>query len=332
MQNKLRGWLTDNSVTSDPNDQILVLDPAGNVGLTEIYAEMRSEDTGLREETLVHVVTLFQRMVARFLMNGYNVNTGLFYAVPRFTGIVEKGLWNPLKNGIYVSFIQDKVLREEIAKTEVVIKGEKPGMMYVLETEDRSNGLTDGSMTPGRNFAIRGSYLRVLGNDPSVGITLRNMTTDSITKIESDMFGINDPSKIMFVVPANLANGSYELTITTQYMKGKTGVRKTPNSVSIPVFVGQQGGGRNGDRRARQKFRACAHDRRIRNGNFGGKRVYSSRMHRVRRRGRAFRDGKNYGPRRLRRSGGRGKRVLRRLGRLIFRSFRRGALGRRGVA
>ena len=36
-------------------------------------------------------------------------------------------------------------------------------MMYVLETEDRSNGLTDGSsMTPGRNFAIRGSYLRVL--------------------------------------------------------------------------------------------------------------------------------------------------------------------------
>ena len=246
MQNKLRGWLTDNSVTSDPNDQILVLDPAGNVGLTEIYAEMRSEDTGLREETLVHVVTLFQRMVARFLMNGYNVNTGLFYAVPRFTAIVEKGLWNPLKNGIYVSFIQDKVLREEIAKTEVVIKGEKPGMMYVLETEDRSNGLTDGSMTPGRNFAIRGSYLRVLGNDPSVGITLRNTTTDSITKIESDMFGINDPSKIMFVVPADLANGSYELTITTQYMKGKTGVRKTPNSVSIPVFVGQQGGG--GDR------------------------------------------------------------------------------------
>ena len=55
-------------------------------------------------------------------MNGYNVNTGLFYAVPRFTGIVEKGLWNPLKNGIYVSFIQDKVLREEIAKPKSSLK------------------------------------------------------------------------------------------------------------------------------------------------------------------------------------------------------------------
>ncbi|MEY8609617.1 hypothetical protein AALM74_10640 [Parabacteroides segnis] len=50
-----------------------MLDSVGNVGLTEIYAEMRSEDTGLCEEILVHVVTLFQRMVARFLMNGYNV-------------------------------------------------------------------------------------------------------------------------------------------------------------------------------------------------------------------------------------------------------------------
>ena len=48
MQNKLRGWLTDNSVTADPNDQILVLDPAGNVGLPEIYAEMRSEETSRR--------------------------------------------------------------------------------------------------------------------------------------------------------------------------------------------------------------------------------------------------------------------------------------------
>lgn len=163
MQNKLRGYLTDNSVTSDPNDKILVLDPAGNVGLPEIYVEMRSEDTGLREETLVHVVTLFQRVVARFLMNGYNVNTGLYHAVPRFTGIVEKDSGTS-EDGIYVVFTQDKVLREEIAKTEIVVKGEKPGLMYVLDTEDRSNGMIDGSMTPGRNFAIHGSYLRVMGD------------------------------------------------------------------------------------------------------------------------------------------------------------------------
>lgn len=68
MQNKLKGWITPNSVMKDPNDKILILDAAGNVTLEQVYKEMR-------EETLVHVVNLYERIIARFLMNGYNVNT-----------------------------------------------------------------------------------------------------------------------------------------------------------------------------------------------------------------------------------------------------------------
>jgi len=78
MQNKLKGWIAPNTVTKDPNDKILILDAAGNVELEQIYKEMREEDTGLRQETLVHVVNLYERIVSRFLMNGYNVSTGLF--------------------------------------------------------------------------------------------------------------------------------------------------------------------------------------------------------------------------------------------------------------
>ncbi|WP_455641300.1 DNA-binding domain-containing protein [Parabacteroides sp.] len=237
MQNKLRGWLADNSLTADPKDRILVLESAGNAGPAEIYEEMRGEDTGLRQETLIHVVTLYERIVARFLMNGYNVNTGLFHAVPRFTGIIEKGLWNPEKNGIYVSFTQDKVLREEIAKTEIVIKGEKADVMYITGVEDRSNNMTDGSMTPGRNFAVFGAYLRVVGDNEAVGITFRNTADDSVVKLGNDMFSTNDPGKLIFIVPANLADGEYELTVTTQYMKGKNALRKSPRSVSTTVFV-----------------------------------------------------------------------------------------------
>lgn len=246
MQKKLRGWLADNSLTTDPKDRILVLDPAGEAGLEEIYKEMLAEDTGLRQETLTHVVTLFQRMVARFLMNGYNVNTGLYHAVPRFTGLIENGVWNPEKNGIYVSFIQDKVIREEITKTEIVIKGEKADVMYISGVENRSNNMTDGSMTPGRNFAIFGAYLRVMGDNETVGVTFRNIEADKVVKLGNDMFSTNDPSKIIFIVPTELTDGTYEVTITTQYMRGKNALRKTPRSVSTTLYVGNPGGG--GDR------------------------------------------------------------------------------------
>lgn len=248
MQNKLRGWLADNSLTADPKDRILVLESAGNAGPDAIYKEMREEDTGLRQETFVHVVTLYERIVARFLMNGFNVNTGLFHAVPRFTGIIEKGTWNPEKNGIYVSFIQDKVIREEIAKTEIVIEGEKADVMYITGVEDRSNGMTDGSMTPGRNFAVFGAYLRVVGDNEAVGITFRKLSDNTVVTLGNDMFSTNDPGKVIFIVPTDLVDGEYELTITTQYMKNSSILRKTPRTISTRVFVGEISSGGGSDR------------------------------------------------------------------------------------
>lgn len=238
MQNKLKGWIVPNSVTKDPNDKILILDAAGNVGLEQVYKEMREEDTGLRQETIVHVVSLYERIVARFLMNGYNVNTGLFYAVARFVGLIEGGRWNPEKNSIYVSFNQDKVLREEIVKTDVVILGEKNDVIYILETEDKKTQLKDGSMTPGRNFVIRGSYIKVVGDDASVGITFRNKANDTVTKLADDMFASNNPSELIILIPTELTDGDYELTITTQYTKNTGLFLKTPRSVSIPVHIG----------------------------------------------------------------------------------------------
>lgn len=145
MKNKLQGWLAPNTLTEDPDDRILILKSAGTVNDERIYEEMRNEDTDLRKETMVHVVTLYERIVARFLMNGNNVNTGLFYAVPRFTGIIQEGRWNPLINDIYVDFTQNRVLREEIRNTQVEILGEKPSSVYFASAQDCSTGQTDAT-------------------------------------------------------------------------------------------------------------------------------------------------------------------------------------------
>ena len=108
MQNTLKGWLADNTVTTDnKDDKILLLESSGNIGLEQIYNEMKEEDTGLRMETIVHVVTLFLRVVMRLILNGYSVNTGLFRAVAQFVGVIDKGQWDPKTNSVYVSFIQE---------------------------------------------------------------------------------------------------------------------------------------------------------------------------------------------------------------------------------
>ena len=116
MKNVLKIWLVDNTVTVDnKDDKIGQLESSGNLSLQDILDEMHKEDTGLRPETIEHVVKLYNRVVSDLILSGYSVNTGLYHAVAQLRGVIDGGKWNPEKNSVYVSFIQDKMIREEIA-------------------------------------------------------------------------------------------------------------------------------------------------------------------------------------------------------------------------
>lgn len=237
MKKVLKGWLTDNAVTvNNKTDKILLLQSAGSLVLDDVLEEMQKQDTGLRPETMRHAVTLYHRVTMDLILNGYSVNTGLFRAVPQLTGVIEGGVWNKEKNSIYVSFTQDKALREAIAQTVVEILGEKSNIMYILETEDKKTGLKDGSATAGRNFFVRGAMLKVAGDDETVGVTLTN-ADKTVTKLTDDLITINNPSSLTLLLPAELTEGEYTLTITTQYSSSGT-LLKTPRSVSTPIWIG----------------------------------------------------------------------------------------------
>ncbi|WP_455633484.1 DNA-binding domain-containing protein [Parabacteroides sp.] len=237
MKKVLKGWLTDNAVTvNNKTDKILLLQSAGSLVLDDVLEEMQKQDTGLRPETMRHAVTLYHRVVMDLILNGYSVNTGLFRAVPQLTGVIEGGVWNKEKTSIYVSFTLDKALREAIAQTLVEILGEKSNIMYILETEDKKTGLKDGSATAGRNFFVRGAMLKVAGDDETVGVTLTN-AAKAVTKLTDDLITINNPSSLTLLLPAELTEGEYTLTITTQYSSSGT-LLKMPRSVSTPIWIG----------------------------------------------------------------------------------------------
>ena len=237
MKHTLKGWLVDNAVTTDDKeDKILQLESAGSLTLSDIIDEMKKEDTGLRTETLEHAMKLFNRVVSDLLLNGFAVNTGLFHAVPQFRGVVRNGQWDPEKNSIYVSFTQDKELREAIAETSVNILGDKSAGMYISGVEDAATHAVDGLMTPGRNFIVTGRLLKVAGGEEGVGITLTPEGEGEPVVIEPDMLAVNNPSQLVFLIPAELPSGVYTLTITTQYTGGNKYL-KEPRSVSRQVYV-----------------------------------------------------------------------------------------------
>ena len=238
MEHILKAWLVEHSITTDnTSDKILQLESAGNLSLSDVLDEMKQENTGLQPETIDHVVTLYNRVIADLVLKGYTVNTGLLRLAPQFRGVVKGGAWDPEKNSIYVSITQGKLLREAIAETTVKILGERKGVMYIAGGEDAATRATDTTATPGRNYILTGRMLKVVGSDPAVGITITNEDGEE-TRLDADMLAVNEPSKLVFLLPAGLADGTYTLTVTTQYSTGGK-LLKEPRSISCPIVVGE---------------------------------------------------------------------------------------------
>ena len=216
----------------------------GSANEARIIAEMKAEDSGLREETIKHVFELEKRVIKRLLMSGYSVNTGLYYASVSFRGIVENSQWNPAKNSIVVNFNVGADLRQAIKNTTVGIIGEKGSAMFVTGVQDAATRAQDASATAGRAFTLTGGKLKIAGTDPSVGITLTD-SSGTETKITEDLYVVNDPSRLTFIIPAGLADGTYELKVTTQFSGSGSKLLKTPHSAAKTIYIGKapEGGG-----------------------------------------------------------------------------------------
>ena len=65
------------------------------------------------------------------------------------------------------------------------------------------------------------------------------------TKITEDLYVVNAPSRLTFIIPAGLADGTYELKVTTQFSGSGSKLLKTPHSAAKTIYIGKapEGGG-----------------------------------------------------------------------------------------
>jgi hypothetical protein len=86
-------------------------------------------------------------------------------------------------------------------------------------------------LTPGRNLKINGQKIKIAGDNPAVGILFRSQDDpDSTYPLDLTDLVTNNPSELMIVIPALIADG-YTLEVTTQY-----GVNRLLNEPRTIVF------------------------------------------------------------------------------------------------
>jgi hypothetical protein len=220
MKNILKIWLRKNDLTPDPDDYTGVVSSMGSINKDGLVDAIIEEGVEIKRETIDDIVSRYNRHSAAHAVKGYNVDTGLVYLRPVVTGALYGKTFDPAKNSVYVSAVQGVEIRREIAQTQVEILGEMPDVTYILQVINMQTKAADGTLTRGRNAQVEGAHIKVTGDKPSVGVYFINAESAEEIKLEADFIVTNDPSKLLLLVPADLAPGAYRLKVVTQFSSG----------------------------------------------------------------------------------------------------------------
>ncbi|MDY3363257.1 DNA-binding domain-containing protein [Riemerella anatipestifer] len=237
--NTLKAWLRPNLLTKDdPNDFVAVPLLGGSLGITEIIEALKKEGMEIQTETAIDIITRFNRKASELVLNGYSVNTGLVYMRPAIKGVFYDKTWDKEKHSVYVNVNQGLDLRKAVADTKVEILGEQSSPMSVFNITDKATGKADGTLTKGKNAEIKDTFIKIDGNDPKNGIVFKNLDTQNEVKLSVEHIVLNEPSRLLILVPTDLEAGNYELSLTTQFTKGNT-LLKDPRTetLSTPIVI-----------------------------------------------------------------------------------------------
>jgi hypothetical protein len=149
-----------------------------------------------------------------------------------YTGVFFGKKYDPAKNSVYVSATQGMEIRKELTDTEVEVLGEMPDVIQIYQVINLQTKVADGTLTRGRNAEIEGSYIKVTGDDPTVGVYLESVDGSVLYKLDADLIVVNNPSKLLLLIPAEWQPGVYRLKVVTQY----TGAGKQLNAPRQAVF------------------------------------------------------------------------------------------------
>jgi len=236
MIRKVKAWLKRNSLTPDSTDYNAIIESYGSIDPAGIVKELVAEGMEIKPETALDIVTRYNRKCAEMTFRGYNVNTGLVLMRLVIRGLFHDKTWDAKHNSLYVAINQGAYLRAAAADTTVEIMGEHPDPIALFSVTDLSTGKTDGTITRGFNAELKGTYIRIAGESSLCGIFLHDVEKGDETQLEAKYIAVNDPSRVMFIVPPAMRVSTYELRIVTQYTASAKAL-KQPRSVTLPYMV-----------------------------------------------------------------------------------------------
>lgn len=218
-KNKVMVELYDLSITGRKDDRFGRVVTSKTLDEDDLVKTAVLRRTDLNPTTLKASLDILKDIAIEEICNGASVSFGLGYFGLKVNGVFigDNAQWDSAKHSLSVRVSPNADLRSAVRSASVNVRGMAYSGTVINSVFDVTSGEENGKLTPGGGANISGTKIRVEGDKPGIGLKLIHVGTAVETEIPATSILLNDPSKIMFIVPAALAPGDYRIVLTTQF-------------------------------------------------------------------------------------------------------------------
>ena len=232
-----------NELTKDvKNDYYLTPQVTGTLTVSDIIERIRKREIATKNVDGAAFVQTFLDECAAATAEGYNIVNSFFRSSIGIQGVIytdDLGHTIPADRlKVSVNLTQGDGAKAAVESAQVYTF-EQAGAIgpIILAVSDPTEGIA-GHLNPGSMVLIQGMRLSVKGDGPSVGILFTSAADPATTVfVAPNKLSPNTPSKLQFVLPADVTEGEWYVTVTTQFMGNSTKLMKTARSYQFPELI-----------------------------------------------------------------------------------------------
>lgn len=232
-----------NELTKDvANDYYLLPESTGTLYEDDIIRRLEAKEIATKNVNGKAFVELFHRECAIAVAEGYNVVTGLFRASVSIKGVVyseQLGHNVPADRlNVRMNLSAGAYAREEIGAGATVHVAEQPvsGGPVIQKVTNPVAGEPD-VLNTGAMALIQGLRLAVRGDrEDETGVFFTGSGGETV-RIPAAQISPNSPSKLQFVLPAEVTAGEWRVAVATQATGASTVMTKEVRTFEYPQAI-----------------------------------------------------------------------------------------------
>ncbi len=228
--------LTENHLTSDPDDYRAIVHTRGTASVQRLADEMIKEGSTLSREVILANLDIQRRAVLNLLLDGWRVATPLAALYPRLPGTFDgpDDSFDPARHRVDLGATPVADLRGDFGRSVTLNKVREARVRPEPERYiDVNSGTANNVLTPGGFGRLLGDDLKFDPTDTQQGIFF--VATDG-TETRAAPYASVKPTEVFFGVPDALPTGEYTLLVRAAPRDGSI-VREGELEATLTVLI-----------------------------------------------------------------------------------------------